>query len=212
MLRSVDRPGGGGAPSEVELAGGRLRLWTGFFGAAEADRLFDELWAGVAWERHHVRIAGRRMPSPRLSAWYGVPGARYRYSGVTYEPLPLLPALESVRRRLEECLGARFNSVLANAYRTGADSMGWHSDDESELGPRPVIASVSLGAVRRFRLKHRDRGIAPVAFDLPHGSLLVMDGDTQSHWRHAVPKTRRPVGLRLNLTFREIEIGESSRS
>lgn len=179
---------------------------------AEADRLLDELWRGVAWERHHVRIAGRRIPSPRLSAWYGVAGARYRYSGVTYEPLPLLPALESVRRRLEGRVGARFNSVLVNAYRTGADSMGWHSDDERELGPRPVIASVSLGAVRRFRLKHRDPGIAPVALDLPHGSLLVMDGDTQAHWRHAVPKTRRPVGLRLNLTFREIELGDPSRA
>ena len=198
--------------SEIELPGGHLRLWEGFLPTADAESLLGALWKDVAWEQYYVRIAGREIPSPRLSAWYGVEGARYRYSGVTYEPLPLLPDLELVRQRLENCVGVPFNSVLANAYRTGADSMGWHSDDEPELGPRPVIASVSLGAVRRFRLKHRDPAVESFALDLPPGSLLVMEGDTQTHWRHAIPKTRRPVSLRLNLTYRESRIGDAPAS
>jgi alkylated DNA repair dioxygenase AlkB len=111
--------------------------------------------------------------------------------------------LVPVRDRLREMLGADFNSVLVNRYRDGRDRMGWHSDDEPELGPQPVIASISLGAARRFTLKPRGEG-APLALDLPHGSLLVMRGDTQAHYRHALPATTRPVGERVNLTFRRI--------
>ena len=166
--------------------------------------MLDRLWHEVEWSQHHVRIAGRRVPCPRLSAWYGVDGAHYAYSGHTYLPLPFSPLLNEIRREVESATGHPFNSVLLNAYRDGRDSMGWHSDDEPELGVRPVIASVSLGATRRFRLRHRRQDLDPVALDLEHGSLLVMDGDTQAHWHHAVPKTRRLVELRVNLTFRRI--------
>lgn len=190
----------------LDLPGGRVRLWPAFAPAAEADRWLDALWTGVEWSQHHVHIAGRRIPSPRLSAWYGDPGARYAYSGETYEPLPFDPVLGEIRDSVARAVGHEFNSVLLNAYRNGSDSMGWHRDDERELGPRPVIASVSLGATRRFRLRHRDASVESVALDLPHGSLLVMDRETQANWRHAVPKTRRPVGLRINLTFRRIDI------
>ena len=182
-----------------------MRAWEPWFAGGLADELLEGLWQETAWSQHWVRIAGRRLRCPRLSAWYGVEGARYRYSGETYEPLPFTPLLDQVREGAEEAAGAPFNSVLVNAYRDGSDSMGWHSDDEPELGRRPVIASVSLGATRRFRLRDRRKQHEPVALDLAHGSLLVMDGETQSHWQHAVPRTRREVGLRLNLTFRRIE-------
>lgn len=193
------------SPREFHLRGGHLWLSSPFFSASHADRLLDALWREVRWTRHFVHIAGKRMPSPRLSAWYGESGARYSYSGQTYEPAPFFPALSEVRRAVEGAVGFPFNSVLLNAYRDGADSMGWHSDAEAELGPRPIIASVSLGATRRFRMKHRTADVAPVEIDLEHGSLLVMDDDTQSHWRHAVPKTKRKVGLRVNLTFRRVQ-------
>lgn len=193
------------SPREFHLRGGHLRLWSPFFSAAHADRLLDALWREVCWAQHFVHIAGKKIPSPRLSAWYGERGARYTYSGQTYEPAPFFPALDEVRRGVEDGAGCLFNSVLVNAYRHGADSMGWHSDAEAELGPRPIIASVSLGATRRFRMRHRALDVVPVELDLEHGSLLVMDGDTQSHWRHAVPKTKRKVGLRVNLTFRRVQ-------
>ncbi|HBK45083.1 MAG TPA: alpha-ketoglutarate-dependent dioxygenase AlkB, partial [Xanthomonadaceae bacterium] len=100
--------------------------------------------------------------------------------------------------------GADFNSVLANRYRDGRDAMGWHSDDEPELGPQPLIASLSLGAARRFAFRHRSDPALRLALTLGHGDLLLMAGATQSHYRHALPRTARPVGERVNLTFRRI--------
>ena len=200
LALSWDRQG-----REVELRGGRLALWPAFLDAARADAALAGLREEIEWSQHYVHIAGRRMACPRLSAWYGDPGASYRYSRQTYEPLALPPRLEAVRSLLQETLGIRFNSVLLNLYRDGADSMGWHSDDEPELGDDPVIASLSLGATRRFRLRHRERSAPSCGFDLEHGSLLVMDGATQRNWQHAVPRTRRKVGTRLNLTWRRVE-------
>jgi alkylated DNA repair dioxygenase AlkB len=119
--------------------------------------------------------------------------------------VPWTTPLAALRQRLEVALGVTFNSVLANLYRDGADSMGWHSDDEASLGPQPVIASLSLGATRRFVLRHRRRrDLQTLTLSLEHGSLLVMAGETQRHWHHAVPKTRQPVGARINLTFRHV--------
>ena len=128
----------------------------------------------------------------------------YRYSGARFEPRPWPDALLLVRARLCEALQVDFNSVLANRYRDGRDAMGWHADNEPELGPQPVIASLSLGATRRFVLKHRGDPSRKLALDLPHGSLLVMSGATQRNYRHALPRTARPVGERINLTFRRI--------
>ena len=172
--------------------------------AAEADRLLAELREGIAWENHRIRIFGREHASPRLSCWIGDPDASYLYSGTRFEPRPWPAALQPLRERLSRELGVDFNSVLANRYRDGADCMGWHSDAEPELGPAPVIASVSLGAVRRFVLKHRSAPDRKLALELPHGSLLVMRGPTQRHYRHALPRTARPVAERINLTFRRI--------
>ena len=143
------------------------------------------------------------MPEARLTCWVGDEGAVYRYSGVSRRPTPWHPALAKLRVRLESELRVPFNSVLCNAYRGGADSMGWHSDDEPELGTEPVIASISLGAARRFRVRPAGGGAA-FATELGHGSLLVMSGRSQHDYRHAVPKTARPVGWRINLTFRNV--------
>ena len=169
-----------------------------------ADGLFAALRDGIAWETHRIRLFGREVDSPRLSCWIGDPDAVYRYSGTRFEPRPWPWLLRPIRGRLAHEHGVVFNSVLANLYRDGRDSMGWHSDDEPELGPAPVIASISLGAARRFVLKHRREPDRKLALELGHGSLLVMAGATQRNYRHALPRTARPVGERINLTFRQV--------
>jgi len=156
------------------------------------------------WSQREIVLFGRRRQQPRLVAWHGDPGACYRYSGLTLLPAPWHPALLEIRERLAEHTDAVFNSVLANAYRDGCDSMGWHRDDEPELGPMPVIASVSLGAERRLLI--RARGQPSVGLKLEAGSLLLMRGDFQQRYQHALPKTRQPVGLRINLTYRFVRI------
>jgi alkylated DNA repair dioxygenase AlkB len=166
---------------------------------ADADRLFTVLQKEIAWEQHVLTLYGRTMPTPRLTAWMG--DGVYRYSGIVNEPGPWPEALAALRERLRDQLGVDFNSCLANLYRDSADSMGYHSDNEPELGPRPTIASVSLGDRRRFVLRHRMSG-ARWTWDLGHGDLLVMRDESQSDYAHAVPKTSRPVGPRMNLTFR----------
>ena len=174
-----------------------------FLPAADGAALLPLLVAEVAWEQRAIRLFGQQVPQPRLTAWYGDPAARYTYSGLAWEPRPWTPALLALRQRVEAATSTQFNSVLLNYYRHGQDSMGWHADDEPELGPAPVIASLSLGATRRFRLRPR-AGLdhPPQSLDLPGGSLLLMRGATQRHWQHALPKTARPAGPRLNLTFR----------
>ena len=158
-------------------------------------RLVDE----SPWRAETVVVYGKRHLQPRLTAWYGEAG--YTYSGLTLQPLPLTPLLEQLRAAVEHATGRRYNSVLLNYYRDGADSMGMHSDDEPELGPEPVIASLSYGASRTFILRHK-RSKRTVKLDLTDGSLLLMAGTLQAHWQHGINKTAKLVGPRLNLTFR----------
>jgi alkylated DNA repair dioxygenase AlkB len=168
-------------------------------------RLFEALRSELQWEEKQIRLFGKTIVSPRLSAWYGDPGTRYRYSGLTLEAAGWTPALEEVRARVEELAGVPFNAVLCNLYRDENDSMGLHADAEPELGPEPVIASVSLGAVRRFTMRpRRPRDGKAFTLELPSGSVLVLSGPTQAHWRHGVPKESTPTGARINLTFRRI--------
>jgi len=188
----------------LDLADAEVSLSPDAFAGPEATGLFGELRRGIEWRQEEVTIFGRRHLVPRLVAWHGDPGARYTYSGTPHEPQPWTPTLERVRRRVQELSGFEFNAVLLNLYRDGRDGMGWHADDEPELGPDPAIASVSLGAVRRFCLRHRRRKGLRMDLSLPHGSLLVMWGATQRHWVHAVPKTALSVGERINLTFRRV--------
>lgn len=198
--------------ARLPLPDADVRLDPAWLPRVQADALLAAVRAEVPWSVHRIRMFGRMVDSPRLSAWVGDAHARYRYSGAVFEPLPWTPALASLRARLRDALDLDFDSVLANLYRDGCDAMGWHRDDEPELGPAPVIASVSLGATRRFVLRHRPRARAGEAGDtrarhaveLPHGSLLVMAGATQARWQHALPRTARPVGERINLTFRRI--------
>lgn len=199
--------------SPIPLPDARISLDPSWLPDAQADALFKQLHAAIPWEVHRLRLFGRSVDSPRLSCWIGDPGTSYRYSGVDYAPRPWPAALLPIRTRLRDELGIDFNSALANLYRDGQDCMGWHSDNETDLGPRPSIASLSLGAQRRFVLKRRPvRGQATasgaatekLALELGSGSLLLMQGQTQRHYRHALPRTARQVGQRINLTFRRI--------
>jgi len=188
----------------LDLPGADVAMDATWLPAGEAGALFDALYTGIAWETHRIRLFGREVDSPRLSCWIGDPGTRYMYSGTRFEPRPWPPALLPIRARLLGELGVDFNSVLANLYRDGRDYMGWHADNERELGARPVIASLSLGATRRFVFKHRSEPSLKRELPLGCGSLLLMAGQTQANHRHALPATARSVGPRINLTFRRI--------
>ena len=196
-----------GGLREQDLGEG-CSLWHGETFAREEERAwFERLHAELPWVQELYPRGGSFVPAPRLTSFHGDEGCRYVYSGIAYEPAPFTPLLLAIRARLRAATRYDFNSVLANLYRDGADSVGWHADDEPELGPSRddiAIASLSLGAPRRFVLKHRKSG-ASMAFVLGHGALLVMAGRTQRHYVHALPKTKRAVGPRLNLTFRVIE-------
>lgn len=172
--------------------------------SAHADTLMDALLARVPWEVHRIRMFGRWLDSPRLSCWMGDADAHYRYSGADFLPHPWTPAVLAVREQLQQAVDGRFNSVLLNRYRDGRDSMGWHSDDEPELGPMPLIASLSLGASRRFLLRRRDDPAQKLEYLLGHGDLLLMRGQCQRDYQHALPKTARVCDERINLTFRQI--------
>jgi alkylated DNA repair dioxygenase AlkB len=191
------------AGERLALADAELEWFPGFLDPASAAEWFARVRDAIAWETHRIRIAGREYDSPRLSCWIGDPGTEYTYSRVRFEPRPWPAELATLRERVAAAAGERFNSALANRYRDGRDGMGWHADAEPELGPAPVIASLSLGAERRFVLRHRRLPLTR-SIELGGGSLLVMRGTTQQHWLHALPKTRRPIGERINLTFRRI--------
>jgi alkylated DNA repair dioxygenase AlkB len=181
-----------------------LRYCGHFLPEGPANRLLQDLLREVPWQQSTIRIFGRSVLEPRLSCWMGETEAVYRYSGTEFAPKPWIASVVSLRRAVEDCSGQRFNSVLLNFYRDGRDAMGWHSDDEPELGDRPVIASVSLGAERRFLLRERRKGARSRALTLGHGSLLLMHGDLQQRCQHALPRTLKPVDARVNLTFRNI--------
>ena len=188
----------------LDLPDADVALDAAWLAPGESDALFDALRDAIPWSVHRIRLFGRNVDSPRLSCWIGDPGSGYTYSGTRFEPNPWPVALRAIRARLAGELQLDFNSVLANLYRDGRDSMGWHSDDEPELGVQPAIASLSLGATRRFVLKHRSDPSRKFALELPRGSLLLMRGATQANYRHALPRTAKPVGPRINLTFRRI--------
>jgi alkylated DNA repair dioxygenase AlkB len=197
-------------------AGAYCELHEGFVAPREAARLFAALLDEVPFAQRPIIVFGREVMQPRLSAWIGDPEAVYRYSNVVHEPLPFGPTLSRLRAEISAFTGVPFNSVLCNLYRDGEDAMGMHSDSEPELGHDPVIASLSLGAERKFVLRARQpveaRGSArepnkdapAQALTLGAGSLLVMRGSTQREFKHGVPRVRGVLGPRINLTFRHI--------
>ena len=189
-----------------QLPDGQLHLIPNFLPDPHHHLLFDRLAECLEWEQTRIRMAGKLVPIPRLNAWYGDENAEYRYSGTRFQAIPWIEPLIQIRELVERRCSRRFNSVLANLYRDGQDSVAWHADNEPELGKDPFIASLSLGQERCFQLRHRrDKSLSRIDIDLPDNSLLLMGGSLQHHWVHQVPKTRKPVGPRINLTFRWIE-------
>jgi alkylated DNA repair dioxygenase AlkB len=173
--------------------------------ALTAEAVMNQLIDEVPWRAENIVVWGKTVPQPRLIAWYGDKGTDYTYSGIHHHPLPWTGILIDIKNRVEKVAGTNFNSVLLNYYRDHRDSMGLHSDDEPELGRRPIIASVSLGEERTFILKHKTRrDLKGVRLKLASGSLLLMKGDTQHCWKHGIEKEKRPCGPRINLTFRRI--------
>lgn len=186
-----------------QLSGGDVRVMQ-LCDAGAAQQWYERLQREIPWEHHHLRLFGRAIAAPRLSCWIGDADAVYRYSGTRFEPHPWTPACAELRARLQALCDENYNSVLCNLYRDGRDSMGWHSDNERELGSRPSIASLSFGAPRRFLIRHRRDPDQRLEIDLASGSLLVMAGDTQRNYRHALPKSAHAPGPRINLTFRRV--------
>lgn len=173
-----------------------FELIPSWMASGDADLLLQQLTGQAPWE-HPGMFRGH--PIPRLTAWFG--DGVYTYSTTTYQPMPWLPELDDLRTRVEEATGARYNSCLANLYRHGRDSVGWHADDEAPLGERPTIASVSLGVTRDFNIKRKDRS-GLVTIPLGHGDLLVMRNESQLSWLHCLPKRPKVTARRVNLTFR----------
>jgi alkylated DNA repair dioxygenase AlkB len=176
-----------------------------FLSEQEADAALDELTRENAWEQQRLLMYGKVVEEPRLSTWHS-DGQSYRYSGSARTPQPWTPLLNDIREQCERQTDHTFNGVLVNFYRDGNDHLGWHSDDELVNGPEPLIASISLGAERRFDMRHRDSGEV-VSTSLSHGSLLVMSGLSQKYWEHRIPKMPRIVDPRVNLTFRRLISG-----
>lgn len=193
------------AGQRLEMPDAEVVFYPQFFSAAESDGLFQDLREHIPWRQDHIRLYGKQVAMPRLVAWHGDEGKVYSYSGLTNQPHPWTPTLLAIKARIESVSAATFNSVLLNQYRDGRDSVGWHADNEPELGVNPVIGSVSLGDARTFQLRHCRDKKRTVSLELTHGSYLLMAGATQHHWLHQVAKTRRECGPRINLTYRRIQ-------
>lgn len=190
----------------ISLAGGgRVVLHRGWMSAGPTSVILCILHESPGWQQRTFAMYGREVKQPRLTAWWGDAGASYAYSGIVNEPSPWPMWLDGVRRRVVEATSARFNSCLGNLYRDGNDYVSMHADDEPELGPEPTIASLSLGASRKFQLRHPTA--APIDLMLDDGDLLVMSGPMQREWKHGVPKMARVTEPRVNLTFRWVKTG-----
>ena len=183
----------------------QLQYHPHLFDSQEQSLLMNALQEEIPWKQEHIKLFGKTHPTPRLTAWHGNTHCVYKYSGVVNQPFPWTPSLLTIKTRIESLSnGATFNCVLLNFYRDGSDKMGWHSDDEKELGPNPSIASVSFGATRRFDFKHKTEAHNKFSIHLESGSLLLMQGDMQHHWLHQIPAQKRIQEPRINLTFRYI--------
>ncbi len=189
---------------QIDLLDADLEYYPDFLEKKKADFFLEHLQKLENWRHDKIKLFGREIYQPRLTALFGEAGKTYTYSGLEMKPDPFTSELDEIRKGCELYCQTKFNVCLANYYREGSDSMGWHSDDEKELGKNPIIASVSLGAERIFHLKHKKDTTAKHKIRLQHGSLLIMKGTTQEFWKHQLPKTKKQVNPRINLTFRKI--------
>ena len=181
-----------------------ITFWPSWLGSTAADDLLAIAIDQVAWRQDNIHIAGKSIPIPRLQNWYGDPTTSYTYSRIRLQAVAFPPWMETLRRRVERQTGNCFNRTLVNYYRDGQDSVDWHADDERELGPEPIIASVSLGQERAFLLRHKTTK-ERLNINLPHGSLMMMGPGIQEHWHHSVAKDKNVVGPRINFTFRNMD-------
>ncbi|NVJ61383.1 MAG: alpha-ketoglutarate-dependent dioxygenase AlkB [Gammaproteobacteria bacterium] len=185
-------------------APGQLKYLPQWLDLKTADDFYQQLLTQIFWQSETIRMYGREVKVPRKIAWYGDDDAAYTYSGITHQPKKWLALLHQLRERIKSDLNIETNSVLANLYRDGQDSMGWHSDNEPELGNEPNIVSLSLGQPRYFDFRDINNHQNKHRLELAHGSLLVMSGKFQQHWQHQVPKQRKVSEPRINLTFRKV--------
>ncbi|MEP7144507.1 MAG: alpha-ketoglutarate-dependent dioxygenase AlkB [Ferruginibacter sp.] len=183
---------------------GEAILYPGFFSPAESGLFLSILRDEIKWKQEPIKIYGKEIMQPRLTAWYGDADKKYSYSGITMQPRQWIPSLLEIKEKIETVAGVQFTSALLNFYRNGKDSMGWHRDNEKELGINPVIGSVSFGATRTFQFRNYNKKKSVISIDLTHGSFLLMKGETQHHWEHQLPKTNKKIGHRINITFRVI--------
>lgn len=188
---------------------GDLVYYPDFYDVQAAEHFFKICVEQLNWRQEQIKMFGKQVTIPRLQAWYGDADAKYKYSGLLLIPLPWDETLLTIKEHCQNQLNSHFNSVLANYYRDNNDSMGWHSDNEKQLGVQPTIASVSFGQERKFCVKHKCSG-EKINLTLQSGSLLVMQGDLQQNWQHALPKSTKPLQGRVNLTFRNIQNLEPS--
>ena len=192
--------------SNLDLTDAEVTYHPTLFSSTESEHYLRALTDNIEWRQNHIKFYGKESLVPRLEAWYGDEGKSYTYSGITMHPKPWTRELFAIKERIEPTCDMTFNSVLLNRYRDGSDRVAWHSDDEKELGPNPIIASVSFGAERKFKLRHKrfkENGLQ-AEIVLESGSLLLMKGETQQNWKHEVPRTTLMIGPRINLTFRKI--------
>ena len=174
-----------------------------FLNLSETNNLYERCLNDISWQSSKIIMFGKKINIPRLECWYGDYGCEYTYSGKSLKRFEFPNFLLDLRKRIEKKANTTFNSVLANLYRDGQDSMGFHADDEKELGNNPVIASISLGENRPIIFQNK-KTKEKMTFDQPSGSLLIMQGQTQAHWKHAINKSKKVNKPRINLTFRNI--------
>lgn len=189
---------------EPKLPDATIRYYPNFLTKDIADSYFLDLLNSTPWQNDPITVFGKTYPQPRMTSLHGHTTDPYGYSGIVMQPNPMTKSLLDIETKIQTLCEEHFTTVLLNLYRTGKDSNGWHADDEPELGQNPIIASVSLGAERYFHLKHNQDKSQRLKFALAHGSLLLMEGSTQHHWKHQIAKTAREVGPRINLTFRKV--------
>lgn len=188
----------------LNLKGAEITYYPNFFNIIEADNYFKNLINAIDWKQDTITVYGKTHLQPRLTAFYANNKNSYKYSNIIMQPNLFEGDLLRIKNKIETELKIKFTSCLANLYRDGSDSNGWHADNEKELGMTPVIASISFGAERVFHLKHKTDKILKTKLILQHGSLLLMQGETQNNWLHQIPKTKKIIGNRINLTFRII--------
>lgn len=205
MTLDTSRPKGGAALTCLPFS-----FFPGFLTATEADQLFEHS-RQLDWQQNEIKMFGKLLQLPRLEAMQGDPGCSYRYSNVVLEPEPWSEPLLSLRNRIQAATGHRFNVAIGNRYLDGSHHIGWHRDDSPEMGKLPAIASISLGDARKFQLKSRETKEV-FSYDLEHGSLLLMHSGCQSAFAHRLVKTAKPVGERINWTFRPHVRGEGFES